>query len=249
MQELSYEEKLKLENTKEHLNVVLGNLRIANNELALVLKEAREKKVSVDESNKKLRQLGIVYEKILSDIRERNTVINNREKSITEREEKVSSDEEDSKRRLDSLNSIVKYAEDRLTRLELDYKKYRHELTVDLGKETEKIESLLYEIETYEDTKNKISQDIKELENERIRLDTEIENSKRTLKDLKAEEERELSRIRIEIELEKEKIARPMELLAETSAIVDKKQKNLSTLEARFRKEFKRIHPNLNPPI
>lgn len=247
--ELTFEEKLKLDNSKEHLQVVLGNLRIVNNELTEKLKELADVRNSLKDVIEYRDIIIADNTKILSNQSARFAELENKELGLVERENTLDNREDD-------VNSRILEANNKLEKLKTDYTMNSTICNVNLNSIKAKIfdsmkefELIQSKIQEYENIANEKSQDISELENERVRLAVRKEEEERALEDFKRKAEREKAIILAEIETEKEKVSIPRQLLLEREEFIERKNKNLETLRLRLQEKYKRFNPGKPVPI
>lgn len=247
--ELTYEEYLRLGNGKEHLQVVLGNLRIANTELSNILS-------SIKEAKKLLNDTQFERDGVLNDIgfakhahKERTAELDNRELSVSARENKIDTKEKLALSELSDLNRKITDSEVFYSKLKINRQKENDELVLSINAYEEELESIRQQINDYTNIASQKSQDIKKLENERIGLIAELENSTKAHSDFKRESEKEKGEILSEIERERERVSIPMQLLLEKESIVEAKIKNLAVLQSRIRRQFHILNPDRLLPI
>jgi len=116
------------------------------------------------------------------------------------------------------------------------------DLSLDNEKKNKSIDELNSEIITLSDSRNNINKEVLNLEENR---DTIIKKIDKEIK----EKNNELSLIKEEVELERQKIVMPLMALQERESVVEKRENNLEILFLRFKKEFKKMYPNLEPKI
>lgn len=247
--ELTYEEYLKLGNGKEHLKVVLGNLRIANSQLTEILSQITEHKSSLSklQSDKDgiMREMSYAQHEHMSKISE----LNNREASLDEREKKFTTKERAANAELSFITKKIDSAKLEYNILKSKLNKDNNDLVAIINAREQELETIKEEINEYTNVASQKSQDIKKLENERIGLTTEIESARRDHSDFKRDSEKEQQEILSRIAAEVERLKVPNQLLDEREESIEKKTKNLSVIEYRLIRQFKQLNPDKLLPI
>ena len=246
---LTYLEQLDLQNNKEHLQIVLDNLRIANGELSSVLVELKIAK-SILESLKTERG------DVISDIESRKKVINEKENVLIEKEISLNKQELDlNDKRSDIALELEKLQAKMQTVLnDISFELSNHNKIIeDKKKEIAELDNNILSLKEknneQKDTANKISEDIKKLENERDRINSEIEEKSKTSERTRISLEAELEDTRRRVDIELERVSVPMEQLKLQESVVDRKLKNLEIIKKRLTKQFRVQNPDAGLPI
>lgn len=244
MAELTYEEYLQLKNGKEHLEVIVNNIRVANNELNMILSAVKQNE-EILENNKKLT---IAYHSkyyLLSDeITAKSEELDRREKNLSARESVINTREDEINKNIDSatkkLQEITLRAKATLSYGNTLINSHRNTLR-DLE---ENILQAKQTLSTHEETTKENNSIIKELTNEISGLAVKKEKAEQDLNIFLLSSNKEKERILISIEEEKNKVRRPLELLSEARDMIDRKQRNLDIQQRQVRKQFKILYPD-----
>lgn len=246
---MTFKEQIKIDNFREHLKVLKRDIDIANKTLSEILKKNKE---SIETSQKNLNDLAILsaskkaeVDNLIGEIKIRNKDADDRDNKLTIRENKI---KEENKKLEDSLTL---YSE-KINKLNAEESVLTHdikllqtskdEIIADLESAKSKLEEILDESAEAMNRKYTIEKSLKEMEAKMEKQTKEIQLSI-------SEKMVELSKIEEKILDEKEKIVLPKRNLELLRDEIDKKQNNLNILVARFRKEFKKLHPDLEPKI
>lgn len=247
--ELTYEEKLKLADSQEHLQVVLGNIRTANNQLMGVLNIIEQSSAKVLELQKQEGELG---QKIIKDTLEQEKIKENlstREKRILDEEQKL----ELETRILSEKNAKVSYEivemEKKLTNLSLKHTEVVNSHTKNIDELKNGISILQKETKEHEETKQIQLRDKKSHEDEINRLTTTREEAQKRLMKFLFDAQEEMANITKNIESEKEKIRVPMETLKRETEKLKILQEDLAVIKARLTEQFKLQNPDKQLPI
>jgi chromosome segregation ATPase len=249
MEELSFAEKKKLENSKAHLQVILGNIRVANNELSLLHKEIAGAEEKLDD--------------IMNDI----PLASDRHAEIliqTEQQLKKLADKEELlEKKGIILEANTSVWEERISFLKAEQVRIQNEMKQNIATSTKTLKETEHELlkkstelEKLKEQNKKYEQSIKEKDKEYQSLERlvnnilkEKEEAEGLLERFKRNSSKEMEKITASIESEKKKIKRPMELLQEANDFVDQKTRNMEILERRLRKQFKMMFPDQEPLI
>ncbi len=249
MAELTYEEKLQLDNNKEHLKVVQGNLRIANEELNTLYKNIELSKTVLEQSLKKNHDISqeisdkkIQIESKLSEVGIKEQSVSIREGKIDQREKEINEKIAESTKGLRGIEEKIKINQVQNENILTDY-------VIKIAQERENLLKLKDEIIQYEKDKKFRLSEIKKLENEELGLNYKIEEKRKELENLRKDFEKDIERTRQTIEEEKTKIENPMKLLAVETEKYNVKMHNLMILEGRLKKQFNKLNPDKVLPL
>jgi len=241
---LTAEEQIKIDNFKAQYNSIRSNITVANTELEGILAQREGALASYlsicKDIEVQLSQLDQLYlrEKELEDAWAK------REAKVLAGEEKLRLDKEAFEQRKEELKELESREKEILDSVA--------DALEDLSRAAEAKVSVELSIDHLSRTADDKTADIARLEKERLTLEQSIlglkeeaENTKRALAKEIADDEKKLEAIRSEIAAEKQKIDLPMKALAEREQEVNRKEKNLEILVDRFKKHWKREHPDL----
>lgn len=249
MEELTYEEKLKLENTKEHLRIVQENLRIANSKLEESLAVRKEEDIKLE--NVKAESARILQESALTlqTIKERTVQLDNREASVTERENKITLSEEINVKEIEKAQAKLKEIEASGVAKLTEKKVELEQATSDFNRAIE----LYSHYSLLAEEKNKeLTLVLETIHKENIELELLITQRKEEevyFSKFKEDAEKEKKEIQLLIESEKEKIEAPMQLLLVTEDRVDRKLRNAELLRARIQTTFDENYPGVEAKL
>lgn len=247
--ELTYEERLQLDNSKEHLKVVLSNVRIASEKLTLILNDI--KIFSEKLENLKLENIRVSSETndIKKDILSKKAIQDRREISLLERENNI--------KRLDaelelSVSKTKKELEDINRQILLSQSNYENIIR---GKKNE-VKTLEDKIETLKNETKQCEAKITErfelsdnLEKEVEKLNEEIKEKQKILTKFINESDLAVKEITKTIDGEREKIKNPLMLIKTEQEKLDTKKKDLDIIRLRLSNQFKAQNPDKLLPI
>lgn len=247
--ELTYEEKLQLDNSIEHLRVVQSNLRIVNGELSMVLalvNAANSDLIKVTQDKERIQKENTKFLEDISEIKSsqdrREISLNEKENKIIEREKEVDKRVSQANNELDKINETA--------RLSLsNYLKTIDAQNIILNDYRNSIELLKKEINENKETIEEQSRVKTKQENELIGLNNKIEEAQKELARfiIKSNLTQEAT-IKL-IEDEKDKIKNPLELIKREQDKLDKLKDDISIIRLRLSQQFKRQNPDKILPI
>ena len=249
MEELTFQENLLINNSREHLKIIQGNLRLANEELTKVYDELAKAKNYL--ANVQLESERIISEsvKTISDINKTKSVQDKRGKILLEREIKqLEVDKAFQQKTLESIQEL----ED--INREVVQIKSKHEIFIkskeeEIGNLEDKIITLKKEIINNEkENKDKLRVK-KEIENEIIRLSSEREEVKKALDGFKKDSSAKMSETTRLIHEEKAKIKNPLELIKREQEKLDILKRDLDIIRLRLSNQFRKQNPDKILPI
>jgi chromosome segregation ATPase len=247
--EQTYQENLKLENTQEHLQTVLDNLAMANEELAIVLESLTKLKheaVELEMINRNLNRdnsiLSISVKSEAENNRKTALYLSDRKSSLDAYEEKLKSDLEESEQKLVTVNASIDAAQ-------LEFDKISESHRQDMAKFETELGNIKYNIAQNEEIKQQKLSEQKDVENEITRLNSERETLTQELERARREGQAELAEATRRIEEEKDKIRKPFEYLQEETNTLNKRLRNLAVIEERLRKQYRTLNPDKPLPI
>lgn len=243
--ELTYEEELQLDNSKEHLQTVLVNIRMANEELEEVLGEVEDARIELatqEAIRDKIKEGNLVEIKkriateqysltISKKIKLLLLIEGNLKSSITEAEDKISL----LNNRISELNSIYeKSIRDKARKVA----EYTNEIKVNRRKITE------HEEKNHQQLRVKQS-----IENEIAELYSVLEEAKKGLMKFLFKAQKIMEETQKLIEEEKSKIQNPLDLIRRETEKLEILKSDLATIKARLTQQFKDQNPEKNLPI
>ena len=249
MEELTFQENLSLNNNREHLKVLQGELRVTNEQLTKVyddLAKAKDYLVNVQSESAELISKSV---KIVSDINETKATQDRREKSLLERENKqLEVDKAFQQKTLESIQEL-----ENINR-EIVQSKSKHEIS--LKSKEEEIRTLEDKIITFkEEIKNNEKENKKQLrvkkniENEIIRLSSENEEAKKKLDKFQDDSYKEMKKTILLIEAEKAKIKNPLELIKREQEKLETLKNDLAIIKVRLTRQFEEQNPEKGLPL
>lgn len=247
--ELTYEEQLKLENSKEHLKVVLSNVAIASNRLEKLYSQIEEAESKLKDTLSKNDSIIKKNIEILTGLEILKSSFDKREAIIIAKEGRLISEDRQREEKIVKQNSEI----DRLTN-QIAILTSKNDsivnmysgMILDLKQQLNTLKNNIVENEKINQEKLIIK---KELENEIIGLRVEIEEAKKEFEKFKVNAKSELASIIIEQEQEKEKIKNPLELIKREQDKLDSKERALNIIKARLTKQFRLQNPDVILPI
>lgn len=241
--------KIKIDDSKEHLRVILSEIDIQSKQLGDILKKIEDTNTELESKKETISKYSEYHNNLISEVDNKLTVLSTREEKINKESSLLDSKKIEIE---DQLNLIRRDIEKSKKEQEQSISSHLSQLQIltetltmlnvnvkNIEKKISTTDSLLMEKETYlSELNNEITKKEEEKNTLLISYDRFVKDS-----------EGKMEVIRNNIEIEKSKIENPMKLLAETDIQTKKKQRNLDILIARFRKEFKKLHPDLDPQI
>lgn len=249
MEELSYQEQLNLENSREHLRVILNNLRVANGELSDVLKRTADAEKNLEVINTERDLLATIVSTKRREIDDKETELNNRESILNDEKSKFEDKRAGIIQELElltnKLNGLV---------VQINVSKSEHNRLVELRNITisqlnDKIENLKTISDEQQNTTNEKRGEIKKLEDEVDRLNTQIQEAKKDLESFMLTSFSQKEEIKKLLDEERMKISKPLSILRDAEELLKKKEKNLAIIKARLVKQFILQNKNLTLPI
>src|SRR3990167_6029251 len=206
MSELTYEEKLKLDNSKEHLKVVLDNVRIESEKLSGVFEDLAKTKLELANIVKLKDEIIFQNLSAKSDIDEIKASQDRREESLLERENKLKEDDEKIQLKIFEANKVLEDIENK-SRISLsNYLKTIDAQNIVLIDYQNNIENLQEKISQYEKTIKEQFEFKTKQENEILGLNKQNEEVQKELKKFQEESFKEMKETIILIDKEKDKI-------------------------------------------
>ena len=247
--ELTYEEKLQLDNSIEHLRVVQGNLRIASEELSNTLRLIEQARTDLSKSYQD-REIVIklsneTWDKANIKVNE----LNSREESIVSRENKIDEREKE-------VDKRVSQATDKLNKIDKDIKISSSNYLKTVDAQNIALINLQYKLESTQSQIKNNEEDIKEQssiktkqENEIVGLTNQIKEAQKGLSKFLFDAEDKMTEITQSIEDEKDKIKNPLELVKREQDKLDKLKNDLGIIRTRLTAQFERQNPRGILPI
>ena len=223
---ISFLQKVRLDNFKEHYNSIVSNLSIKNKELEKVLSKVLEARISLNHINDKFRQEVRALEVVRSSI------------------DSVEHDQNTKEQRLEKRERLLAKRESSLDVLEQELigKKIQRESVADIYVKEKKIEleNITANINGINEMREGSKKEMFLLE-QRIEILVEEERgSQRNITEIK----KELILLDEEVIRAKERILTPDKMLKERELVVGRKERNLQILILRWGKFFKEHFPN-----
>lgn len=242
---MTFEETIKIADYKEQLASILSNIRDANQELEKVFDKKKEIQDEVNELEVYQSKVKIAINKASNQLQELGFATNKLNSIINSQQLTIEKQKNETKKETEHYNTFIKKSVStnrQLTDDISDLQLYKDSLTFSI-KEIEKKEI---------ESKNRlsiISKEVGDVAIELSKLVLEKEKKEQETKDFILESEKQMKEVKKSIEDEKDKIRRPMELLNEANEEIEKNKRNVLILENRLRRVFKKMYPNLEPPL
>ena len=247
--EFTHSEQLELDNSREHLKVVQGNLRIASGELSGVLsqlKEAREKLADVIKFRESLIGANL---QLLKEQDERSVAQDRRETTILNRENKqLEVDKLFQQKTLESINELEDINR-KMVIAKSQHGKLIESQDEEIKSLEEKIITLKEKVTNYEETIREQSGVKKEQENEVLRLGSEIEEAQKRLDKFMSDSNKVMAITARLIDEEKAKIKNPLELIKREQEKLETLRNDLAIIKVRLTQQFERQNPEKGLPL
>jgi rRNA maturation protein Rpf1 len=241
--------QIKSADAKEHLRITLDEVRAQNKILNLILKKKEDTELYISNKLEQFAKDAEYNAVVIQDTNARLKKIDTREREIILKSVELDEKKEKIKSELDSLKAKIL---DVSTKFNQNLSIYNDEIT----SKKEDLKELDVSIYSLSKKESKLIELVDELSSKLDLLEKTIyekkEEKEKILNDLSSfvtQSKKEKDKINKEIQEERNKITNPMKLLAESDLYIKKKQRNLDILIDRFRKEFKKLHPTLEPKI
>lgn len=243
------EKEIILDDYKAQLNTIKKNIQIANDEMVSIL----SKKAEAEED----------YDQVLSDIKIADNKLSltlsrceEENQKIETRKSKLSIAEDELSQKISSFDVYIKQEQDKLDKLAKDKQKEisnldsqiadRQNQLINIESEIDKLNVHIEDLElskrslikTIDSTEKQFNKDMKE-------FDSITKDKIKKIKILEVE----LGELETKLNFEVDKVKEPRKLLELREQELDKREANLRVLITRFKKEFKKIHPNQDPII
>ena len=244
---ISFLQKVRLDNFKEHYNSIVSNLSIKNKELEKVLSKVLEARISLNHINDKFRQEVRALEVVRSFIDSVEHDQNTKEQRLEKRERLLAKRESS----LDVLEQELigkKIQRESVADIYVKEKKIEVEgLVALISKRMETVSDKKIELENITANINGINEMREGSKKEMFLLEQRIEilveeerGSQRNITEIK----KELILLDEEVIRAKERILTPDKMLKERELVVGRKERNLQILILRWGKFFKEHFPN-----
>lgn len=247
--EIKEHEQIILNDFKAQEQSILSNIRIANKELekALGLKTiAQESSKSLD---KEIKNKTLEIESLDKDIESKKAYIKIREESITLGEERIRKEqlklEEDTFKKLE----LIKNRERTEEKLILEKKEFLNKIIKEVSIKEKELLKLNDNVNNIKESILNLELNNYSLRDESILISKNIDNLSKEYIIIKSKLDKELKDLQTEVKKEEEKTLIPRETLSFKEDEIKKRERNLQTLIARYKKEFKKLHPNEEPNI
>lgn len=247
--ELTYEEQLQMVNSKEHLKVVLSNVRIANEELSSVLNDIKKARNTLEDViifRDKIKEDNF---KIVSEQEAKSKELNNKESTLITRETNLKEAE----------NLWLEKAENaklEMEKFQLEKNKIISEnnnliaqYTVLIGELSNNLASLGEEIKKNEEENKRQLGNKKELENEISRLTFEKQEAEKDLEKFRKDIAKEMVAANLKLEEEKAKASEPLRIVRAETERNEIARKDLEIIRKRLIKRFKELNPERILPV
>lgn len=247
--ELTYEEKLKLGNSRAHLEVVLFNIRIANEELSFVLDQIKENKKKLEEIIEFREELRGDNNKIVFAYNIRASQLDDKELALIKRENQILIKEKQS---YHELEQAQKKLNDINEESRISFNNYIK--TIDSQKliiTNNQTDIALLKLELENANKENQQQDIlkKELENEITGLTDQKETLRKEIDNLTKDYNKKLEQIQVAIKTELQKIKNPLALVKREQEKLDIEKRDIAIVRRRLFTQHKKQNPDKLLPI
>lgn len=246
---LNFEDNIKFENTKAHLLSLKMNLNDTKNQLNDSVVQLKEVSNLIVEARKELSAIQNKSNEIVSYYNQRKDELFRYEDSLIARENSLAQKEEEINKEIARKKVFILTLEKEITDLLYSingiYEKYESKIK----QNKEELKSTIDKVTHYENIINQKLEDIKKLEDERVRLSNQREIEERALRDFKESSEAERRRISDELEQEKKKVSVPMAILNHKEEEMKKKSKAFTILQSRLKRQYFAANPTSPLPI
>ena len=243
MEEFTFQEQLQLQNSREHLKVVTGNLRIASEELSRVLGDIKQSRTKLSESERERHNVLSEIAEKSKEFSETKSAQDKREASLLERENKSDEKEKETKERiliatqeLDGVNRETSQIKSKNNDLINKYSSIIIQLEQKLGEILTSIK------ENEEINENKLGEQ-KKLENEITRIIEEKEKVQKEVNEMRKNYSDEMSKCVKLIQEEKNKIGEPLKLIKREQEKLDILRNDLLIIKHRLRQQYEQQNP------
>lgn len=247
--ELSYEEQLQLDNSKEHLRVVLSNLRIASDELSTVFVNLEKAKTDLAQAQQDTERINRENSEALLGISLKQSAQNNGENSLNQKESEILELVKKSELKISDANTELEGINKQIALSKSKYDKF----TIDKDRE---VKTHKEEVTRIKGEIGKDREDIRQrlivkhnIENEIIRLSSEKEKAEKELNSFRDNSILEMRKISEEIEQEKDKIKNPLEAVRRETEKLEILRNDLEIIKTRLRDVYKDKNPEGTFPI
>lgn len=237
------DEKVKLDNAEAHLAVILGNIRIANEQLEEVFKQKELVSVGIKKTtdglllaNEKIQELFAQETEIRRDLANREEQLNTKERRLSENEQKF--DAFFNKRNKEILEE-EHFLEDKIR----NNKESLKSTEILLEKETEKLVKLSNSIDKKKEELSITELSLRDKTNILSELQEKYEEKEKEYNTEFKKCQTKLSLIVEEININREKVKNPIEALDKREYEVNKKEKNFQIRYLRLKKYMKKYFP------
>lgn len=249
MEELSYEDNLKLQNSKEHLKVVLSNIHIASEELSGILSQIKDARFSLADVIEYRDKIISDNLRIVSEQNEHSAQQDRRENNLIERETKLDTQENELEDKITKSESILK-------EIIRNISIFRSQHEDAIRHHTEKVNELKCNISSLEEQTKQNEEIIKEklfikqsIENEITRLNSESEEAQKSLDKFRKDSAVEMEKTRAELQDEINKTSVPRETLRAEQEKLEILKSDLDIIKDRLKQQFMEQNPTRILPI
>lgn len=249
MEELTYEEQLKLANSREHLKIVLGNIRIANETLTQLYNQISSSQKLLVQSVKDRDAVIESSSKISIDILEKTANQNKREEYLLERENELKKIEEEYGNKFFQYEKELKDKKIEIASIKSESNKLVNLYSNILNDIQNQIDRLNIELKSIdEEYKEKLSYK-KNIEDEIFKLNSEKEEAEKKLNKFIIESKFTIEATNKLIEEEKNKVSKPREALRLETEKLETFRTDLLIIKNRLREQFEKQNPKKIVPI
>lgn len=241
--------KVKTANAEEHLKVVLQDVNIANNELTKILSSianAQEILKSyndrIEDKSKEFARISIEADEIIKRAKFSETKIIEANEDLTRKQNAFDSEKQARILTLDILDKKIKEASQYYDGAILDYEKQLESKRVEIQDLETELSFLVEDIEDGSIELKNIRNEIEEKKKEKEVLENEFN---RFVANSKKEREEIQNKIKEELLI----VENPRKLINQREIEVSRRERDVWILIKRFRKEFVKLHPTLDPKI
>lgn len=242
---MNTEEKIQIDNYKAQYNSVMANIAVANDELQNVFRKTADAKSKLSSVESEMREKSAELDRIIRESESLNALADSKLATVEKAEQYIAQKQADLELR---VNAESKKREDEIR----IHERKRQELESQIKENTDEFLKLVKSVSIQKEANKEINQIVREKIDERNRLENEVRQLESQMRDASETFTKKIEKYKKELEEaqrlvqeEKEKVARPLEFLKLREAVVAKKEKNLNIMVNRFKKEFKKLHPNL----
>lgn len=241
---MKHEEKIKLENYKEHYNSIMRSISIANTEIGETIKKRDKVKQELEDLEEIVKDNIILAEIFSKEQKEKRRSLAKEEQRLVKKLEDIAQFEKDSLENISYEREVLRDEEDEYR---ITLRVISEDLKIIRQEEKERLDNCAVigeSIKVREVLKEKLERILKDLQEKRTtESDEQIILSKQRLKEKKVFQD-EIKELQEQIEKEKERIITSHESLAERERVVTRRERDAQVLVNRLKLVYKRITPD-----